>query len=140
MLSLLVTFAFAATDPKIQGCWRGEVSGGKLELILSKNPKVADAAWFDDGREKRLLADISCDKKLPAKCAIEDDGGSFDLQLKRSLRMSYRGRFARVAADGGDRLALEKGERQISAVLDKIPDKECAVKTEELLRIFGEGP
>lgn len=142
MLSLLFTYAlaFATTDTKIRGCWRGEVSGGRIEIILSKNPDVADAAWFDDGKGRRLLADLSCSKKLPARCAIEDDGGSFNLDFKRSLRMNYRGRFARVATDAGDRLALEKGRVETSTLLEKIADKECSEKTEELLKIFGVGP
>lgn len=140
MLSLLLTFAFAATDVKVQGCWRGQVSGGTIEIILSKNPEVADAAWFDDGKGQRLLADLSCSKKLPARCAIEDDGGSFSLDFKRSMRMNYRGRFARVATDAGERLALEKGKVETSTVLEKIADKECSEKTGELLKIFGLGP
>lgn len=139
MLSLLLTFAAAATDAKIQGCWSGEVSGGTLEIILSQDPKVADAAWFDDGG-KRLLADLSCSKKLPVRCAIEDDGGSFELRLNPSLRMYYRGHFARVASDAGDRLALKDGKAKTTAILKRIPEKDCREKTKELFIIFGVGP
>lgn len=109
-----------------------------MELILSQDPKVADAVWFYDGGTK-LLANIHCSRKQPVICAIEDDGGKFNLQMNRKLRMSYRGRFVRVTADGGDRLALEKGKSD-SSVLRKVSDDDCREKTKELFKIFGLGP
>jgi hypothetical protein len=143
MLALLFTGLVHAgtTDSRLQGCWLGEAPSGKVELVLSKNKKIADALWFDDGKP-RLLADLSCTNKLPVTCTLSDDGGKFQLRLakKAQARMKFTGQLVREEDGEESRVAIRAGTGDSTITLVKMSDSKCREETKRLFEIFGVGP
>jgi hypothetical protein len=143
MLALLFTsFVYAGTsDPRLHGCWFGAVANGKIEIVLSKNKKIADALWFDDG-QPRLLADLSCTNKLPVSCTLSDDGGKFELRMakKTQARMKFKGQFVRDLENEEPRVAIRAGTEESMINLVKMSESRCQEETKELFKIFGVGP
>lgn len=138
----MVSLVYAGTAPsKIQGCWSGETSSGKVELVLSKDKKVADGLWFDDG-QTRLLADLSCSNKIPVTCALGDDGGKFELRPvdKIRMRMKFRGRIASDTAGEEPRIVIRKGPEDATINLVKMSELRCREETRKLFELFGVGP
>jgi hypothetical protein len=143
MLSLLfISLVHAGTaDSRIQGCWFGATPSGKVELVLSKNKKVADALWFDDGKPK-LLADLSCTNELPVTCTLGDDGGKFELRLakKTQARMKFNGQLVRDLEAEEPRVAIRADSKESAINLVKMSASRCREETEKLFKIFGVGP